>query len=279
METVRAGPSGEKLDTPRHRALGSSSRVAILSLVRAASPGTPATDSGRATVYASSTTVDAGPAAVAAGLTTAEVADRTGLHPSTVRAHLDRLLAAGLLVKTRASNGAPGRPAWRYRTAAPAPAPAPYRALAAALLAHLAADGDGMAAARQAGQAWGRQLASTTARDDPAEAVMAVLRELGFDPRPQPAPVGPGHPATGVTVHLHSCPFLELVGRTPGVMCALHAGVIHGVLRAADPPRATAVLEPFAAPDACVVEVRPAGVATEAVVEVRPAGVATEAEP
>lgn len=236
METSQAGPSGEQPDAPQHRALGSSSRVAILSLVRAAG----------------------------AGLTTAEITERTGLHPSTVRAHLDRLLAAGLLVKTRASNGAPGRPAWRYRTAAPAPAPAPYRALAAALLAHLAADGDGMAAARQAGQAWGRQLASTTARDDPAEAVMAALRELGFDPRPQPAPVGPGHPATGVTVHLHSCPFLELVGRTPGVMCALHAGVIHGVLRAADPPRATSVLEPFAAPDACVVEVRPAGVATQA---------------
>ena len=35
METLRPGPSGETIDTPRHRALGSASRTAILRLVRA----------------------------------------------------------------------------------------------------------------------------------------------------------------------------------------------------------------------------------------------------
>ncbi|MEU0557290.1 helix-turn-helix domain-containing protein, partial [Dactylosporangium sp. NPDC006015] len=87
METPSVGPSGETIDTPQHRALGSASRVSILQLVRAAG----------------------------GGLTAADVVAETGLHLSTVRAHLDRLAETGLLVKARASGGQPGRPAWRYR--------------------------------------------------------------------------------------------------------------------------------------------------------------------
>ncbi|HET9518767.1 MAG TPA: winged helix-turn-helix domain-containing protein, partial [Actinoplanes sp.] len=79
METQRTGPRGETIDTPHHRALGSSSRVNILRLVRAAD----------------------------SGLTAAEVATHTGQHLSTTRAHLDRLTEAGLLVKARSSGGQP----------------------------------------------------------------------------------------------------------------------------------------------------------------------------
>ncbi|PWU43540.1 transcriptional regulator, partial [Micromonospora globispora] len=87
METARTGPTGETIDTPRHRALGTASRVTILKLVRDAE----------------------------GGMTAAEVAERTGQHLSTTRTHLDRLVEAGLLVKARASGGQAGRPAWRYR--------------------------------------------------------------------------------------------------------------------------------------------------------------------
>src|SRR5690554_2173224 len=109
MGSPRPGPRGETVRTPQHRALASVSRVAILRLVRSAPPG----------------------------LTTDEVATAMGLHRSTTRAHLDRLVVAGLLVRERGPAGTPGRPAWRYRPAAPDPAPAPYRALAAALLRHI----------------------------------------------------------------------------------------------------------------------------------------------
>ena len=44
METPRIGPTGETIDTPRHRALGSSSRVTILRLVRDAAAGLTAAD-------------------------------------------------------------------------------------------------------------------------------------------------------------------------------------------------------------------------------------------
>ncbi|GIJ30451.1 transcriptional regulator [Micromonospora qiuiae] len=223
METPRIGPSGETIDTPRHRALGTASRAKILRLVRDA----------------------------AGGLTAADVAAHTGQHLSTTRAHLDRLVEAGLLVKARASHGAPGRPAWRYRATATDPAPAPYRALAAALLDHLApVGGDVHDAAARVGQNWGRQLAAAApAREDPVDAVTTVLHGLGFDPRRRPGP-----PSSADTeVHLHTCPFLDLVGRNPDAMCGLHAGVVRGVLDRHGASGDTAVLEPFGAPGACVV--------------------------
>ncbi|MEH1017323.1 helix-turn-helix domain-containing protein [Micromonospora sp. CPCC 206060] len=228
METPQKGPSGETIDTPRHRALGSASRVAILRLVRAAE----------------------------GGVTAAEVAAHTGQHLSTTRAHLDRLTEAGLLVKARASGGLPGRPAWRYRASAADPAPAAYRALAAALLTHLSRIGGNVgAAAAQVGQGWGRQLAAASPRrDDPVDAVMTVLDGLGFSPRRKPAEDG----GAGAELHLLTCPFLELVGQNPDAMCGLHLGVVRGILQhdgAADEP---VVLEPFGAPAACVVRLPPA---------------------
>ncbi|MFC7545681.1 helix-turn-helix transcriptional regulator [Plantactinospora sp. GCM10030261] len=225
------GPTGETIDTPRHRALGTASRVAILSLVRAAP----------------------------SGVTTAEIAEHSGLHLSTARAHLDRLVEAGLLVKARASDGQPGRPAWRYRAVADDPAPAPYRSLAAALLDHLGdAGGDVRATAASVGQGWGRKLAAAAAEPGtgPVRTVLDVLNGLGFSP----APAGEG--AGGATeIHLRTCPFLDLVGRNPDAMCGLHAGVVRGALEHAGAPSGAAVLEPFGAPTACVVRlsaIRPA---------------------
>ncbi|BFU45057.1 helix-turn-helix domain-containing protein [Krasilnikovia sp. MM14-A1004] len=223
METERTGPSGETIDTQRYRALGSDSRVEILSLVRAA----------------------------AGGLTAADVAAHTGQHLSTTRTHLDRLVDAGLLVKARASGGAPGRPAWRYRATAADPAPAPYRALATALLDHLpaTAGGDVRDAAARVGRDWGRRLAAAAApHDDPVDTVSAVLAGLGFEPERQPAP-----PGGAVEVHLRTCPFLELVGQNPDAMCGLHLGVVRGVLGHHGIGGDDAVLEPFGAPDACVI--------------------------
>ncbi|HET8681886.1 MAG TPA: helix-turn-helix domain-containing protein [Micromonosporaceae bacterium] len=229
METTRIGPVGETVDTPRHRALGSASRVAILRLARAA-PG---------------------------GVTIADVAAETGLHLSTVRAHLDRLVEAGLLVKARGGAGAPGRPAWRYRAAAPDPAPGSYRGLAAALLDHLGTDtGDGRSAAARVGEAWGRRLAAEEPGTAPADGLLRVLDWLGFAPvSAAPAPGGAAG-AAAAEVHLRACPFLDLVADNPEVMCGLHLGVVRGVLAELGSAAVdAATLEPFGAPAACVVRV------------------------
>lgn len=245
METPGRGPSGEPVDTPSHRALASERRVAILRLIRDA----------------------------ADGLTAGQVAVDTGLHLTTARAHLDRLTEAKLLVKTRPSGGVPGRPAWRYRAAAPAPAPASYRGLAAALLENLADAGtDARAAAIRVGRRWGRRLAEAAreggdaagaaADADGAGLVVEVLDQLGFAPRRRTSPED-----DATELHLPTCPFLELVAVNPETTCALHQGVVHGVLehaasRPAGEPRpgeeprpGPAVLDPFGAPDACVVRI------------------------
>src|SRR5690242_9839230 len=134
MSTFSRGPTGEVPDTAQHRALSATSRVRMLDMLRRAEDG----------------------------LTAADVAEATGLHSSTVRAHLEQLAASGLAARSRAGDGTPGRPAWRYRAAAEpvaAAAPSPYRDLAAALVAHLArGEDDPHAAGVKAGRDWGRSL-------------------------------------------------------------------------------------------------------------------------
>lgn len=229
METVATGPSGESIDTSRHRALASATRVAIMRLVRGAPDG----------------------------LTAAEVARDVGRHLSTVREHLDQLTAAGLLRRERASGGAPGRPAWRYRAAAsPDAAAGPYRELAVALVEHLAAtEDDPWRAGVAAGRGWGRRLAAGVppgVGPRPGDRVLAVLDRLGFAPH-----VAARHGAEPTVIHLRNCPFRDLVDRTSDVVCGLHLGVIRGAVGAAGGSTADARLAPFGAPAACVVRLAP----------------------
>jgi predicted ArsR family transcriptional regulator len=221
-----ARPRGEETDTARHRALSAASRVRMLHLVR---------QSGT-------------------GLTAAEVAEATGLHPGTVRAHLEQLTGSGLLTRRRKPDGTPGRPAWRYRAAAPSGTSSdrPYRDLAAALIGHLGqAEADPHAAGVRAGRSWGRALAQGLGRVPPLEGLMRVLGRLGFDPE-----VVSGPDASPVVVHLRACPFLELAEASPDVVCGVHLGVIGGVLGALGVSGAGTELMPFAAPSACVVRMR-----------------------
>lgn len=238
VDTQPLGPTSEATDTSRHRALAGASRVRMLSLVRRA----------------------------ADGLTAAQVAQATGLHPSTVRTHLDQLTESGLLIRHRRSDGSPGRPAWRYR-AVPRPdadaaagsgaAARPYQALAAALVAHLARDEqDPHAAGVRAGRDWGRALGAPAAGTAPVDGLVRVLDRLGFTPqvvrRPDREPA---------VVHLMSCPFLELAEAHPDVVCGVHLGVIGGALGAMGASAADGELQPFAVPGACVVRVGARGAA------------------
>ncbi|MFC3740402.1 helix-turn-helix transcriptional regulator [Paractinoplanes deccanensis] len=167
-----------------------------------------------------------------AGLTTAQVAARVGLPPSTVRSQLDALVARGLLVKARASGRVPHRPAWRYRALAPSQENL-YSALLRSILEQVAGD---RAATVGVGRRWGRAMAARGG-------LLPVLDTLGFSPA-----------LRGRDVHLRTCPYLDLVHRFPDGMCGLHAGIIQGVLGAlgALADEEGVVLEPFAAPGACV---------------------------
>jgi predicted ArsR family transcriptional regulator len=195
------------------------------------------------------------------GMTAAQVADATGLHPSTVRAHLEQLAESGLLVRHRRGDGSPGRPAWRYQ-AAPIPdidgnrpeasRDRPYRDLASALIGYLARDADDPhAAGVRAGRDWGRALAAPLSGKRPVDGVVRVLDQLGFSPRVVARP----RPGAAV-VHLLSCPFLDLALTNPDVVCGVHQGVIGGAAGALGASAADVELEPFAVPGACVVRIR-----------------------
>ncbi|MFE9689623.1 helix-turn-helix transcriptional regulator [Micromonospora sp. NPDC005806] len=229
---MRRGPASGPPDTSRHRALAAASRVRMLHLVRRSE----------------------------SGLTAAEVAEQTGLHPSTVRAHLDQLVESGLLVRRRQSDGSPGRPAWRYHATPDAEgepesesgAVRAYQGLAGALIGHLArAEADPHAAGVRAGRDWGRALAAPLARTAPLDGLIQVLDGLGFTPA-----VAHRDNSDSAVLHLRSCPFLALAETSPDVVCGVHLGVIGGALGALGASVADTDLQPFGAPGACVVRVR-----------------------
>jgi predicted ArsR family transcriptional regulator len=103
----------------------------------------------------------------ASPLTTRELADLVGLHPNTVRPHLDRLRQVGLVEADTSGHGQVGRPRHVFRVAGPAdPDPASTSAITDACV----------------------------------EAVVDHARRLGFQPACSASD-------DGVTVSFGACPF------------------------------------------------------------------------
>lgn len=165
-----------------------------------------------------------------------ELAERLGLHPNTVRPHLDRMREAGLVEVETVHRGTVGRPQLRYSLAAGAPGlglDPPAHTLLAGLLAALAesqgADGEGAA---RLGRRWGKEAVAR--RQDGRgclAALMAELDRLGFDPVESP----PGGTGPRVRVDFLHCPFRELAEAYPELVCSLHRGIVEGVVRASGP--------------------------------------------
>lgn len=180
--------------------------------------------------------------AQAAPVSTAALATAAGLHENTVREHLDRLHADGYVQRTRSASTGRGRPAWLWRAVAQDEV-APYAHLAGVLAATLARTvADPPAEARRAGREWGARLAAQAAgRDaaDPRAAVVAVMDAQGFAPHD-----------TGDAVLLHRCPMIEAAAQHPDIVCAVHLGMVDGVLAVAG-VHADARLLPFSAPGVC----------------------------
>jgi predicted ArsR family transcriptional regulator len=208
-----------------HRALADGSRVALLRLLREAHEP----------------------------LSTAELAKRTSLHPTTVRSHLEVLVDAELVAAERELRSSPGRPRILYEAVRQPPVEeSGYRLLAEILASELAAtaeDPSGRAVA--AGAAWGGYLvarpepfAAVTAQSGRAE-VVGLLERLGFDPQ-----------VDGDEVRLRRCPFIGVARDHPDVVCAVHLGLMRGAITALGAPLAADELIPFAEPEACIARLR-----------------------
>lgn len=166
-------------------------------------------------------------------LSTSEVAETLGLHPNTVRPHLERMREVGLLEVEIDARGQVGRPQHRYSLAADAPSlglePPAFPLLARLLAAVAASAGASAEDAVGAGRSRGRDAGRAAGRADDAPACIAALTRdleaLGFDP----AAVDDGEATTIAFTH---CPYRELAEAFPEYVCQLHRGMVEGFVDA-----------------------------------------------
>lgn len=184
-----------------------------------------------------------------------EIAEQSGLHPNTARYHLDLLVDAGMATREPRPQATPGRPSMAYRARKDSPSgQRHYRLLAEMLTSMIAVaipePGD---AAAEAGREWGRYI---TEQPPPyqrldarqaTEKLTAALEEMGFAPET----LADGN---GRQLRLHQCPFRAVAQRHQDVVCALHLGLMQGVLAELRAPVTADRLLPFAESSVCIAE-------------------------
>ncbi|MDQ3897354.1 MAG: helix-turn-helix domain-containing protein [Actinomycetota bacterium] len=175
--------------------------------------------------------------AAEAGVTTAEVAQRFGLHPNVARHHLDKLAAGGYLdveVGRPAKPGA-GRPSKRYHVTDQALAlefPVRRDDLLIALLARTLALVPSEAAeamAESVGEEYGRSLAASMAPGEGHRSLQAALHAVadaltahGFASHTELR-------RDGLAIISEQCPFGGAAVQHP-VICAVDRGIVKGML-------------------------------------------------
>jgi predicted ArsR family transcriptional regulator len=161
-------------------------------------------------------------------LVTAEIAESLGLHPNTVRPHLDRMREVGLLDVTTGARGEVGRPQHRYSLAAEAPSfglEPPTVPVLARMVLNMA---DRLRASAADAAAVGETEGSARAAayvDAPSalEALVADLDRLGFDPV-----VAEGDDPDHAVVAFANCPFSAYTETHQDLVCGLHRGLVTG---------------------------------------------------
>lgn len=187
-------------------------------------------------------------------LSVGEIAAHVGLHPNTARFHLDALVDGGFIDRATEDRVLPGRPRMLYqaRPGGTRPGRRSYHLLAEILTSFVAAQSpQATKSALEAGRSWGRYL---TEKPPPfrqvdatfaTEQLVATLDEIGFAPE---AVTSGGHRE----IRLRHCPFRETAERHPEVVCAIHLGLMKGVLQELDAPLDADRLDPFVEPSLCV---------------------------
>ncbi|MEO8851995.1 MAG: helix-turn-helix domain-containing protein [Allobranchiibius sp.] len=179
------------------------------------------------------------------------------LHPNTARFHLDALVEQRLVERVTGPRKGPGRPRALYKSTSEDSVSGVrrYGLLAQLLVESVATQSDNPArVALDAGEAWGRSAARARAvSGETSTAVRAltdVLGEYGFAPEIA---------ATGETqrILLHHCPFLEAAKSNREVVCAVHLGLMRGVLAELSAPVQADTLDAFVEPNLCVAHLRP----------------------
>lgn len=180
------------------------------------------------------------------------IADGLGVHPNTVRFHLDALVAEGWVENVQPDHRRPGRPPLMFRAVRQMDPGGMrhYKLLAEILATRLAGERGSSAKAQAAGRAWGERMESPSASptgigvEESIEHLVGVLDELGFDPERRES-------GGEMQVGLRHCPFLELAERT-SVICPIHLGIMQGALETWGAPITVESLDAFVEPDLCL---------------------------
>lgn len=197
-----------------------------------------------------------------AGYTASELAAELGLHVTTIRFHLDRLVA-GDLVDSEFRTGQVGRPRkvyrFRPRHVASAGSDEAYRALAELLAESWSSGGAAEAVSpEQAGERWVLRHADLLRGDaTPATTPGAwigkvgrtvdLLGRWGYTPELRTSDDGRIAELT-----LLDCPFLPLAETNTDVVCGVHRGLLRGAMKAVGEPDTEVSLHPFVGPGRCL---------------------------
>ncbi len=189
-----------------------------------------------------------------------QLGELVGLHPNTVRSHIDQLIDAGLVRTLPGPAGGRGRPRVLYEAVADA-APGQesgYQLLAQILAGYLASTDRPQAVAESAGRAWGGYLAEKPrpfagiSSGEATQKVVQLFTELGFMPESRME-------AGELRLRLHRCPFREVAEANQQVVCAVHLGILRGALVEMGAPLEATRLDPFVEPTVCVAHLRAVG--------------------
>jgi predicted ArsR family transcriptional regulator len=183
-----------------------------------------------------------------------ELSTALSLHANTLRPHLRRLEEAGLVAREANRTAAIGRPQTLY-TALGGDEPGGAYRLIAEVLAGLVRGPRGIERAEALAREWGEYLVAQDApRPGSPPAArrarhLATLQEAmaraGFDPRFRR--VGKRR----VDVSLRDCPARDLAAEHGDLICAVHRGLIAGMLTAVRPRLRLAAFEPLAERGIC----------------------------
>jgi predicted ArsR family transcriptional regulator len=188
----------------------------------------------------------------------ADIADELGVHPNTVRFHVDALLRAGRVEQVLGDTAGPGRPPTLFRASRrmDPTGPTNYRLLAS-ILTDYVADSPGAAdVATKLGRSTSPSLVDSSHRRASSKTqaiteLVDILDDLGFEPEP-----AAGRRTS--EIRLRHCPFQDLAERHGEVICSLHLGLMQGALGAMRAPVTVDRLDPFVEPDLCVARLAPA---------------------
>lgn len=172
--------------------------------------------------------------------TIAELCEATGLHPNTVREHLQRLIEGGYVIQTTERRTTRGRPRTLYSAATGTPeASSP---VARDKVAEAARRGDLM---RRVLHEQGSELGPEATYQ--LDALVDHLEESGFEPVVD---------ESELTVDLTPCPHAAGRPEHRPMLCDVHLGLMQGVLTQAGGPLAADCVLAAARPEECTVRLR-----------------------